>query len=123
MAYEASPQSSDDDVLTPLFAFDDVSVVMREKRAHAEHRRALLRRCALLARIWLEGYERKMPPLERRSYRDRDAQAKHACAVMSSISKLVTRLTMLASMQEWHDAVDDVRALDFDDAVAELLAS
>lgn len=117
---------SDAEVLREIFSLDDGQrVFVREPVAHVEQRARLLRTCALLARVQCESYERRMPPPEWRTYRDLDAQARHAAGVSGSVCRLVSRIDGIApggAMRQWGEAVDAVRALTLEEAERELMS-
>jgi len=115
----------DEEVLREIFSLEDgMRVVVREPRHHIEQRAKLLRTCALLIRVQCEAYERRMPPLEWRTYRDLDAQAKHAAAVSGHVCRLVGRVDAIApggAMRQWDEAVALVGTLTYEEAQAELM--
>ena len=105
------------------FGLAPLRIMTREPRSRIEWRERYLRWCALLSRVWIDSYERRLPPLEWRTHRHIDALVERTWEVQQRISDLVLRVDMASSggcMREWHAAVEEVAQLTTEECEAEL---
>lgn len=124
VTYNEEVEVEEDEVVRLLFDPGDGSpkVVTVEKRAAAEWRKKFLFRCAVIARSYIESYERRLPPLEHRSRRDMHGYMEHTQKVYASICKLVMKADPLGSPGvEWTAAVNEVGAMTFEACMAEMM--
>lgn len=119
-------QPDDDRITRVIGEVDGTLIVVLEKPDVIARREVMLRRCAILVRVQLESYERKLPPLELRSHRTNHAHQEYQQRVLASVIGIVTRLDTIAPggcIRDWHRIVDEVGHLDFDAVMRELFAS
>lgn len=101
--------------------FGGMKIVTKEKRSSASFRISYARRLAILSRLWIEGYERRLPPLERRSWRQSEDFAEHMHRVYDVVGKLVMKADPFWGMKEdWQKAVERVGTLSYEECLEEM---
>lgn len=108
----SSQPDTEEFVVRILLEFDDVKVVTRETRSEMNFRLKFLQRIACAARMWIELYEQRLPPLERQSWRQREAFSEYTMKVYESVSHLVMKIDPWMG-KDWGDSVTKAREMSF----------